>query len=103
MASTRIACADDVSVSRTCLRPKFLGRLTWHMPFAMSANDPPKRAARCTRAGFAARLDRAVDAAVDDNGLAGEIAGLRRTEIGAEIADFVRLSQAAHRNGFGQA
>ena len=45
-------------------------------------------------------LDRAVDAAVDDDGLAGEVAGLRRTQIGAEIADFVRLSHAAHRNGF---
>src|SRR5579864_1468681 len=48
-------------------------------------------------------LDRAVDAAVDDDGLAGEVAGLRRAEIGAEIADFVRPSHAAHRNGFGEA
>jgi hypothetical protein len=48
-------------------------------------------------------LDRSVDAAVDDDGLAGEVAGLRRAQIGAQIADIVRLSHAAHRNGFGEA
>src|SRR4249920_1129088 len=48
-------------------------------------------------------LDRAVDAAIDNDRLAREVAGLRRAEIGAEIADFVRLSHSAHRNGLGEA
>src|SRR5271169_1580626 len=64
----------------------------------------------CERSGSVERvdapaqsLDRAVDAAVDNDRLAREVAGLRRTEIGAEIADFVRLSHSAHRNGIGEA
>ena len=44
------------------------------------------------RRGCGAYLDRAVDAAIDDNRLTSEVAGLRRTEIRTEIADFVRLS-----------
>jgi hypothetical protein len=47
-------------------------------------------------------LDRAVDAAIDDDRLTGKVAGLQRAEISTEIADFVRLSHALHRNHFGE-
>src|SRR5262245_50304417 len=58
--------------------------------------DVKKRWTRSTK------LDRAVDPAVDHDGLAGKVASLRRTKISAEIADFVRLPHAAHRNGCGK-
>lgn len=48
-------------------------------------------------------LDRTVDAAIDDDRLTGEIAGLRRAQISAEIADFVRLSHSLHRDRSGEA
>ena len=47
-------------------------------------------------------LDRTVDAAIDDDRLTREIAGLRRAEIGAEIADFARLSHSLHRDRLGE-
>ena len=47
-------------------------------------------------------LDRTVDAAIDNDRLTGQIAGLRRAEISTEIADFVRLSRALHRDRLGE-
>src|SRR5215469_7999423 len=47
-------------------------------------------------------LDRAVNAAIDDDRLTGEVACLGRAEISTEIADFVRLSHSPHRNRFGE-
>src|SRR5262245_39872486 len=46
---------------------------------------------------------RPIDAAIDDDRLTGEVTGLQRAEVGAEIADFVRPSHAAHRDGLGEA
>ena len=47
-------------------------------------------------------LDRAVDAAIDDDRLTSEIAGLRRAEVSTEIADLVRFSHSLHRNRLGE-
>jgi hypothetical protein len=59
---------------------------------------PYYRRRRC----LGVHLDRAVDAAIDDDRLTGAVAGLRRAEISTEIADFVRLSHSPQRNCFGE-
>src|SRR5215831_20832508 len=61
------------------------------------------RKTRIHFSGSCSGLDRAVDAAVDDDRLAREIAGLRRTQIGAEIGDLLRPPHAAHRDRLGEA
>jgi hypothetical protein len=65
------------------------------------ATEQPIGIAR--RCDALANLNRAVDAAVDDDRLAGEVAGLQRAEIGAEIADFIRPPQATHRDSLREA
>ena len=66
----------------------------------LATEQPIGIASRCDAL---ANLNRAVNAAIDDDRLAGEVAGLQRAEIGAQIADFVRPTHAAHRDGLGEA